>query len=673
VKTVVVVQARLGSVRLPNKVLMKLGTTPALELLLRRLQLAKKIDSVVVAIPDDATNDPLENFLEVLGVRVFRGSELDVLARFRGAAEMSSADIVVRVTGDCPLVDPDIVDDVVELVLKDKFSYASNIDPPSFPDGMDVEAFPIEILRLADQLAKDPFDREHVTPLIRRELAVKKSNLLSPVNVSTFRLTLDDKSDLDTLDRIVSHFEPRQDFGWLEVVSFCRESGIGQPEIERRNQGAQMSSGQKLWHRAKLVIPGGNMLLSKRPDMFLPGGWPTYYSRASGCHVWDLDGRRLIDMSIMGIGTNILGYGYPAVDEAVHGAIAAGNMSTLNCPDEVLLAEQLVAMHPWSEMVRFARTGGEANAVAVRIARAATGRAKIAVCGYHGWHDWYLAANLTGDDSLSGHLLPGLSPEGVPTDLKGSILTFKYNDLEAVRSLIEQGDLAAVVMEVSRNMGPDPGFLEQIRALTSKHGTVLMFDECTSGFRETLGGLHKKFGIEPDMAMFGKAMGNGYAVTAVVGRRNVMEAAQSTFISSTFWTERIGSVAALATLRAMEGISSWTTITETGAYVKRCWMDLANKYGLALSIGGLDALASFTFESNRAQHYKTLITQEMLKKGYLASTSIYVSVAHKKDLVEGYLEELDKVFALISECEQGRDVMSLLEGPVASTGFTRLN
>ncbi len=672
-KTVVVVQARLGSVRLPNKVLMKLGTTPALELLLRRLQLAKKIDSVVVAIPDDATNDPLENFLEVLGVRVFRGSELDVLARFRGAAEMSSADIVVRVTGDCPLVDPDIVDDVVELVLKDKFSYASNIDPPSFPDGMDVEAFPIEILRLADQLAKDPFDREHVTPLIRRELAVKKSNLLSPVNVSTFRLTLDDKSDLDTLDRIVSHFEPRQDFGWLEVVSFCRESGIGQPEIERRNQGAQMSSGQKLWHRAKLVIPGGNMLLSKRPDMFLPGGWPTYYSRASGCHVWDLDGRRLIDMSIMGIGTNILGYGYPAVDEAVHGAIAAGNMSTLNCPDEVLLAEQLVAMHPWSEMVRFARTGGEANAVAVRIARAATGRAKIAVCGYHGWHDWYLAANLTGDDSLSGHLLPGLSPEGVPTDLKGSILTFKYNDLEAVRSLIEQGDLAAVVMEVSRNMGPDPGFLEQIRALTSKHGTVLMFDECTSGFRETLGGLHKKFGIEPDMAMFGKAMGNGYAVTAVVGRRNVMEAAQSTFISSTFWTERIGSVAALATLRAMEGISSWTTITETGAYVKRCWMDLANKYGLALSIGGLDALASFTFESNRAQHYKTLITQEMLKKGYLASTSIYVSVAHKKDLVEGYLEELDKVFALISECEQGRDVMSLLEGPVASTGFTRLN
>lgn len=672
-KTVVVVQARLGSVRLPRKVLMKLGPVPALELLLNRVQRARRIDDVVVAIPDDAANDYLEEFLNDLGVQVFRGSESDVLARFRGAADMLSADIVVRVTGDCPLVDPDIVDHVVELVLEGNSDYASNIDPPSFPDGMDVEAFPIEILRLADDRAIDSFDREHVTPLIRRELAVNKMNMHWPIDESALRLTLDDKSDLEILDCIVAHFSPREDFGWQEVVSFCKESGIGQPTIEMRNRGAHMSSGEKLWQRAKTVIPGGNMLLSKRPDMFLPGGWPTYFSKASGCQVWDLDGRQFTDMSIMGVGTNILGYGYPSVDEAVHGAVDAGNMSTLNCPEEVLLAEQLVTMHPWSEMVRFARTGGEANAVAVRIARAATGRKKIAVCGYHGWHDWYLAANLSGDDSLSSHLLPGLSPKGVPADLEGSIVTFRYNDIETARDLIERRDLAAVVMEVSRSLGPDPGFLEQIRALTSAHGTVLMFDECTSGFRQTFGGLHKMYGVNPDMAMFGKALGNGYAVTAVVGRRNVMEAAQSTFISSTFWTERIGSVAGLATLRAMEEIGSWELITETGAYIKHCWTDLAKKNGITLSVGGLDALASFSFESDRAQHYKTLITQEMLKKGFLASTAIYVSIAHTRDLVDGYLEELDKVLALISECEQGRDIESLLEGPVASTGFIRLN
>ena len=295
-----------------------------------------------------------------------------------------------------------------------------------------------------------------------------------------------------------------------------------------------MSSGEKLYKRAKRVIPGGNMLLSKRPEMFLPEGWPSYFSKAKGCNIWDLDGKQYIDMSIMGIGTNILGYGNKEVDNEVKNNINNGNMSTLNCPEEVKLAEKLVKMHPWSEMARFARSGGEANAIAIRIARAHAKKDHIAICGYHGWHDWYLATNLKNNSDLEQHLLPGLEPNGVPRALKGTVIPFNYNNFEELKNITEKYDLAAVKMEVERSVPPEDNFLQKVRDLCDKKGILLIFDECTSGFRETFGGLHLKYGVDPDMAMFGKALGNGYAITAVIGKRSVMQSAQNTFISSTF-------------------------------------------------------------------------------------------------------------------------------------------
>lgn len=435
-----------------------------------------------------------------------------------------------------------------------------------------------------------------------------------------------------------------------------------------------MGTGQKLWKRAKGVIPGGNMLLSKRAEMFLPEQWPAYFSRASGCRVWDLDGREYIDMSIMGIGTNTLGYGHPEVDAAVRRTVDAGNMSTLNCPEEVHLAERLVEMHPWADMVRFARTGGEANAIAVRIARAASGRDKVAICGYHGWHDWYLAANLGDDKNLDGHLLPGLAPNGVPRNLKGSVVPFRYNRLDELEALVrDHPDIGVIKMEVSRSEDPKDGFLEKVRKLATDKGIVLVFDECTSGFRETFGGLHKKFGVEPDMALFGKALGNGYAITAVIGRRAIMEAAQSTFISSTFWTERIGPSAALATLDAMERVKSWEQITRIGTDIKLRWQAIADRHGLAIKTAGLPSLASFSFDSDHALAYKTLITQEMLSKGFLAGTSVYACTEHTTEIVDRYFANLDPIFGLVRECEEGRDVLGLLEGPVCHGGFSRLN
>ena len=433
-----------------------------------------------------------------------------------------------------------------------------------------------------------------------------------------------------------------------------------------------MNKGQALWDRAKSVIPGGNMLLSKRPEMHLPDIWPAYFSRAAGVTVWDLEDRAFTDMSLMSVGTNTLGYGHPSVDASVRGVIDAGNMSTLNAPEEVALAERLVALHPWADMARFARSGWEANAIAIRIARAASGRDGVAICGYHGWHDWYLAANLGDSAGLDGHLLPGLDPAGVPRYLAGSVFPFAYNDLEALKSLVTDQKIGVIKMEVSRSADPAPGFLQAVRDIADAHGIVLIFDECTSGFRQAFGGLHKIYGFDPDMAVFGKALGNGYAITAVIGRRAVIDAAQSTFISSTFWTERIGPVAALATLDAMEDCRSWEVITETGREITRRWQDLAASHGLTIRTLGLPALTGFDIPGARGLIYKTLITQEMLKAGYLAGTSVYVSTEHRPDVLDRYFEALDPVFALIAECEDGRDPEALLDGPVCHLGFSRL-
>ncbi len=434
-----------------------------------------------------------------------------------------------------------------------------------------------------------------------------------------------------------------------------------------------MRKGQKLYSKAKKIIPGGTMLLSKRPESFLPDKWPAYFSKAKGCKVWDLEGVEYIDMSIMGIGTNTLGYAHPSVDEAVLKAVKDGNMSTLNCPEEVFLAERLIALHPWSDMVRFARTGGEANAIAVRIARAAVGKEKIAICGYHGWHDWYLSANLGNDSSLDEHLIPGLDPKGVPPNLKGTVVPFRYNDPDDLIKVVQENDIGIIKMEVSRSVEPVEGYLQFIRKLASENNIILIFDECTSGFRETFGGLHKKYDVIPDMMMLGKTLGNGYAITAVLGTEEIMKFAQSTFISSTFWTERIGPAAALKALEIMEKEKSWTKITNIGIEIVDRWEKLGKIYNLPIQISGLPSLAVFTIKSNNWIKYKTFICQEMLKNGFLASNLIYSCIDHKSYVLDQYFDRLESIFSIIKDCENGRDIDTLLEGPICQTGFGRLN
>jgi len=675
-KVVAIIQARMGSTRLPSKVMKLITGKPMIELLLDRVRMAQRVTRVVVATSTDPRNAPLVEHVRRLGHACEIGSENDVLERYALAARSHAADVVVRITGDCPLVDPDLVDDAIVRFLDADVDYLCNNHPPTYPDGLDIEVFSAKALYRAQNEATEDFDREHVTPYLRRPGLFRTATMGAEEDLSVLRWTVDEPSDFEVVSRVFEHFAPGYAFSWRDVLALQRrapEMFITNAGIVR-NEGGSMGTGQKLWKRAKHVIPGGNMLLSKRAEMFLPDQWPVYFSRAKGCRVWDLDGREYIDNSIMGIGTNTLGYGHPEVDAAVARVVADGNMSTLNCPEEVYLAERLVELHPWAEMVRFARTGGEANAIAVRIARAASGKDKVAICGYHGWHDWYLSANLGDDRNLAGHLLPGLEPRGVPQILRGTVLPFEYNDLVALEALIQEHDPGVIMMEVSRNFAPLDGFLKRVRQLATDRSIVLIFDECTSGFRQSFGGLHKIYGVEPDIAIFGKALGNGYAITAAIGRRSVMEAAQSTFISSTFWTERIGPAAALKTLDVMEREKSWETITRIGLGVTERWQELAVSHGLKIETSGLPALAGFSFTGPNALIYKTLLTQQMLDQGFLASTLMYASTAHTPDLLERYFTALDAVFKLIAECDAGRrEAATLLRGPVCHGGFKRLN
>lgn len=444
--------------------------------------------------------------------------------------------------------------------------------------------------------------------------------------------------------------------------------------FKRKRIMSNISKSKDLYAKARKVIPGGTQLLSKRPEMFSPDKWPAYYAKAKGCNVTDIDGNEYIDMSYMGIGSCLLGYADDDVNNAVSDAVKSGSMSTLNVPEEVELAELLCEIHPWADMVRYARTGGEALSVAVRIARAASGKDVILFCGYHGWHDWYLSANLNDEKALDGHLLPGLDPLGVPRGLTKTAIPFNYNNIEEFKKLFDQytDKIAAVVMEPVRNILPDNGFLEEIRSITKKSNVPLIFDEVSAGWRMCLGGGHLHFGIEPDIAVFAKAMSNGYPMAAVIGKKSVMSAAEKTFISSTYWTEKIGTVAALATIRKMRDCDVSTHILRIGKLIQKGWVELSKKHNIDISVKGIYGLSKFSFNKDNSL-LKTFFTDSMLQKGFLGTTAFYPSFCHTRDICENYLCAVDNVFYSIKEAYLKGNINALNSGACSAAFFKRLN
>ena len=670
----IIIQSRLTSKRFPEKVLEKIDKRTITEIIYNRLSLSKKINSILFAIPLNSKNDKLFHYLNFKKFKVFRGSEDNVLSRYYLAAKKNKLDIIVRITGDCPLADPRIVDQLITKFKYEKLDYLTT-SPTTFPDGFDVEIFRFKVLKDLLKKVKNEHDLEHVTTYIKKnrkkfkfkEFQIKKNNL------SQIKLSLDTKRDLKNIKKIFKYFSPNIDFSLKDMLKRNISQKLFKKELEnKKSLILKTEEGQKLWIRAKNKIAGGNMILSKNPERFLPDLWPTYYKWARGCKIKDYDNNLYIDMSLMGVGTNVLGYSNKVIDNAVKKAISIGNMSTLNCKEEVLLAERLIELHPWFEKVKFAKTGGEANAIAIRLARAFTGKDNIAVCGYHGWHDWYLSANLQNKKGLQKHLLKGLMIKGVPKKLANTVFPFEYGNFNQLKKICKKKKIGTIKMEVCRNTAPNIKFLKQVRNFTKKNNIILIFDECTTGFRETLGGLHKKINIKPDMCIFGKAMGNGYPITAVLGKEEIMNSINNSFVSSTFWSERAGYVAALKTIQYMEKYKIWKKIYKNGTKIKYMWKKLFKKHNLSVQINGIPSLLSFTF-SNNHQKYKTYISQEMLKMNFLCSNQIYCSISHNNLILKKYFFKLDKILSVIEKCEKGENIDNLLISKVSMSDFGRLN
>jgi glutamate-1-semialdehyde 2,1-aminomutase len=671
-KLITIIQARQGSMRFPGKVLKKYKDKTFLEILIRRLQKSKVVNKIIVATSNNPLDHKIKKICRKLNIYCYRGSELDVIDRYYKVAKLFKAQNIIRITADCPLIDSNVVDQVTKKFFTQNADYASNIMPATFPDGLDIEIFKFNSLYLAWKASrKISRFKEHVTTHIRENKKLKKINYKYQKDYSFIRLTLDDTVDLKVICNVLNSFSDIYNFDVENIIQlYKKDKSLFNENIKARTVSQNMNLGQKYWKRAKNIIPGGTMLFSKNPDLFLPDKWPAYFSKTKGCRIWDMENTAYDDLSSMGVGTNILGYNYPSVERKVIENVKKGTMSSLNSVEEILLAEKLISLHPWAEMVRFTRSGGEANAVAIRISRAATGKDKVAICGYHGWHDWYLSNNIQDKDNLNKHLMKDTPIKGVPKNLKNTVFSFEYNNFEELKKIISQHDIGTIKMEVKRNTEPKNNFLQKIRKLANDKNIVLIFDECTSGFRQTFGGLHKYYGVNPDMAIFGKALGNGYAINSIIGKRSIMEACNSSFISSTFWTERIGPTAALETLSSMEKIKSWELISNIGRKIKKNWTKLSKLHNLQIDVEGIDAIPNFSFRSKNNLFYKTFISQEMLKKKILASNYIFCSVAHREKNLNKYYDCLERIFYQIKQFEnEEKNVERILEGRVCISGM----
>ena len=666
----IVVQARLNSSRFKDKILKKIQNRSIIEILLKRLSKSKYGKHIIVATTSKKNDDKLVNLLRRLNVDYFRGEEDDVLARMYKCVEKSNAKTIVRITSDCPLLDYRLLDRMIKYFHENsKLDYLTNVLELNYPDGQDIEIFKFKALKKAFTKAKALFEREHPTQYIVNDKSSIKENFNElKEDKSHIRMTVDYEEDLILIRKIINHFSPNLFFSLKDMLDFLEKNkkllNINSNRI--RNDGFKTTASQKLFEKAKKIIPNGLTALSKNPDLFLPGKWPVYFKKTKGCNIWDVDGIKYTDMSYMGMGTNILGYSNTKIDSCVKDVITKGNLSTLNATEEVLLAEKLIKMNPWASQVKFTRSGGEANAVAVRLARSVSKNKSIAVCGHHGWHDWYLASNLNKENKS----VSSLSPIGVPDQLKKTIYTFDYNDFEKLKYLIEEKQIGIVKMEVSRIHKPKNNFLKKIRNITTKNNILLIFDECVSGFRETFGGLHQKYQVVPDMLILGRALGNGYAISAVIGNEKIMNRSNDTYISSIFWSERIGSVAALKTLEIMEHEKSWNIISKKGIYLKKKWKEISNKYGVPIKILGLNSTPSFLFLSNKHQKYKTYLTQYFLEKKILATNEMYMCTKHNDKNIDIYLNYFEEIIKIISDCEKGKkSIDSLIKFPLSISNF----
>ncbi len=418
---------------------------------------------------------------------------------------------------------------------------------------------------------------------------------------------------------------------------------------------------EKVWQRAQNLVPCGTQTLSKGPNMHAAGTYPKYLDRGEGAHVWDLDGHQYIDYP-MALGPVLLGYAYPETVKAVETQMRKGICFSLMHPLEVEVAELMRSVIPCAEMTRFSKTGSEATSAAVRIARAYTGRNMIAHCGYHGWHDWHIV-----NTSYDG---------GIPTVMKEFIRSFEYNKIETLEKLFQdhKDKIACVIMEPIGVIEPQPGFLQQVKDLAHKNGALLIYDEIITGFRWSIGGAQKHFNVIPDLACFGKAMGNGVPISAITGRAEYMKVCEKIFFSTTFGGDCLGLAAAKSTIEFLKAKPVIEHIWKLGNELKNGVNQLAEKHGIGVRCIGQAPHTVLTYNDREGKHsnlHKTFVLQETIKRGILLGSGMFICYAHTAADITATLNALDETFAMLKEFEQKGNLADQLEGPLVRDVFRR--
>jgi glutamate-1-semialdehyde 2,1-aminomutase/spore coat polysaccharide biosynthesis protein SpsF len=678
-RTVAIVQARMASTRLPGKVLADLAGRPMLARVVERVRWAASVERVVVATSTSPADDAVARFCAHSGVACFRGAEHDVLDRFCQAARAHEADTVVRITADCPLLDPEVIDRVVGALRRDDADYASNVNPPTYPDGLDVEAFTFAALARAWEQARTPAEREHVTPYLRHSGRFRTSNVSHHTDLSRHRWTVDEPADLEFVRAVYERFNGSAAFGLEDVLAYlASEPGLAGAEGRFiANEGYYRSLYQQAvagaaprrllgrslaWlERARKVIPGTAQTFSKGPDQHVQGVAPAFLQRGKGCRVWDVDGNSYIDY-VQALLPNILGYADEAVNAAYAAQLTEGHSFSLPHPLEVELAERLTRLVPCAEMVRFGKNGSDATSGAVRVARAFTGRERVACCGYHGWQDWYIGSTTRN--------------AGVPAAVAALTHPFPYNDLPRLKDLLDAhpGEFAAVILEPVNFIEPAPGYLEGVKRLAHEHGALLIFDEICSGFHFGLGGAQRLFGVTPDLAAFGKAMGNGFPIACVCGRAEVMRVFEEAFVSFTFAGEVASMAAAMKVLDVLEQTDALAQMRANGRVLQDGFNALAKAAGLSdrLRCVGRPAWSLLKFLDGAGKDClltRSLFAQEAVKRGVLLLVTHNLTAAHDAAAVEETLEAYAAVMKTLAGWLSDADPGAHLEGPMIRPVF----
>jgi glutamate-1-semialdehyde aminotransferase/spore coat polysaccharide biosynthesis protein SpsF (cytidylyltransferase family) len=658
---------------------------PMLWHVVNRVQSARTLEKVIVATTDQNSDDLIAKFCEQYGFLCFRGSEKDVLDRFYRAAKVHSADTVVRITADCPLVDFEVIDKIISRFNKGDCDYASNTLRYTYPDGLDAEVFSFRVLEEAWRGAEKPSEREHVTPYLRTE-RFRTANVESdtPVNPNVYRWTVDNAADLEFVRAIYGAFSGCDRFGFRDVLDLVKrrpELATIQAELTSAegisNEGYYRSLYQQsdmsvprerslaeshVWfERAKKVIPGCAQTFSKKHTQYVQGVAPIFLQRGKGCHVWDVDGNEYIDY-VQGLLPNILGYANDEVNKAVAAQLSEGHSFSLPHPLEVQLAERLTNLIPCAEMVRFGKNGSDATSGAVRAARAYTGKERIACCGYHGWQDWFIGSTTRN--------------AGVPSAVRELTHTFRYNDASSLKNLFEQhpGEFAAVIMEPFNFEEPTPDFLQLVKDLAHQHGALLIFDEICSGFHFGLGGAQKLFNVVPDLACFGKAMGNGFPISCVVGHAEIMQVFDEIFFSFTFAGEVASMAAAMKVLDILESTDALASIESNGRILQDGLNTMARAAGLSKQVEcvGRSQWSLLKFRDangNESALVKNLFQQETVKRGVLLLATHNMTTSHDGPAVHRTLEAYAEALKTLEKWLQDSNPARFLKGEMSQPVF----